>query len=220
MKRCRDCSEEKPLEDFPPSKKNRDGRGSYCRPCMRVRATASYRKRMAEQGRDLRERLDIPGHRRCPDCGQVLPLEEFPRNRRDALGRGRYCKPCHNQRGRDSLERAGGARGYHLKRRYGISAAEAAAIVEAQGGLCAICRERPAAHIDHDHATGAVRGALCFTCNVGLGNFRDREDLLLKAFDYLRGLPRHPPGGTAPDEWPLDIREPGPEPDWVAGRHG
>jgi hypothetical protein len=44
---CRDCQVEKPLEDFPPSKKNRDGRVSYCRPCMNVRSMASrYRTRL------------------------------------------------------------------------------------------------------------------------------------------------------------------------------
>lgn len=53
------------------------------------------------------------------------------------------------------------------------------------GGMCAICRERPAEHVDHDHETGEVRGVLCFTCNVGLGNFRDRPDLLDKAVHYL-----------------------------------
>lgn len=32
-----------------------------------------------------------------------------------------------------------------------------------------------------------IRGLLCSRCNVGLGNFRDRPDLLLKAVEYLRG---------------------------------
>ncbi len=36
MKTCRDCLRELPLTDFSPSKKNRDGRTSYCRPCFRV----------------------------------------------------------------------------------------------------------------------------------------------------------------------------------------
>jgi hypothetical protein len=72
-----------------------------------------------------------------------------------------------------------------LKRRYGISAAEVDAMVEAQGGVCLICQERPAEHVDHDHLSGAVRGVLCFSCNGGLGQFRDRVDIMAKAITYL-----------------------------------
>jgi hypothetical protein len=83
------------------------------------------------------------------------------------------------------MDKAGGARSYRLRRRYGITAAEADAMLEAQGGLCALCRERPAEHVDHDHLTGKVRGMLCSCCNQGLGNFRDRADVLRSAIDYL-----------------------------------
>jgi hypothetical protein len=73
-----------------------------------------------------------------------------------------------------------------LTRRYGITAEEADAMFERQGGLCAICRAAPAKHVDHDHATGAVRALLCFNCNGGLGQFKDDPDLLKAAADYVR----------------------------------
>ena len=59
-----------------------------------------------------------------------------------------------------------------------------------QGGVCAICREAPAEHVDHDHATERVRGLLCFNCNGALGQFRDRPDLMLRAIMYLQGGPQ------------------------------
>lgn len=37
----------------------------------------------------------------------------------------------------------------------------------------------------NDHASGRVRGLLCFNCNGALGQFRDREDLMLRAVLYL-----------------------------------
>ena len=55
-----------------------------------------------------------------------------------------------------------------------------------QNGVCAICREAPAEHVDHDHVTELVRGLLCFNCNGALGQFRDRTDLMLLAVAYLR----------------------------------
>ncbi len=39
--------------------------------------------------------------------------------------------------------------------------------------------------IDHDHATGKVRGLLCHNCNVAIGLMKDNTDLLKKAAEYL-----------------------------------
>jgi len=81
----------------------------------------------------------------------------------------------------------GGSRHYHLKRRYGIGADEVEALIAAQGGVCAVCGTAKPEHVDHDHLTGRVRGVLCFNCNGGLGQFRDRVDVLKKAITYLEG---------------------------------
>lgn len=125
------------------------------------------------------------GHKWCPDCGLVLPLDSFGRNAASSSGRTSYCKPCHNAPGRKSKELVGGGRTYHLRRRYGITAAEADVMLAAQGGLCALCRTAPDEHVDHDHETGAVRALLCFNCNGGLGQFRDDPELLHVAAFYV-----------------------------------
>jgi len=79
--------------------------------------------------------------KRCPDCGETKPLDEFPRNKRSRDGRHAYCKPCHNARGTETRTRLyGGSRHYHLTKRYGIGATEVTALIEKQGGVCAICR--------------------------------------------------------------------------------
>jgi hypothetical protein len=124
--------------------------------------------------------------KRCPDCGETKPLEAFPRNKNTKDGRHTYCKPCHNARGKETYERLyGGTRHYHLRRRYGIGAAEFDELVRQQGGVCAICGREDPEHVDHDHATGDVRGILCFNCNGGLGQFHDSIEFLEAAAAYL-----------------------------------
>jgi hypothetical protein len=124
--------------------------------------------------------------KRCPDCGETKPLEQFPRNKNSKDGRHTYCKPCHNARGKETIARLhGNSRHYHLKKRYGIGADEFDELVRQQGGVCAICGRRDPEHVDHDHETGDVRGILCFNCNGGLGQFRDSIDALLGAAAYL-----------------------------------
>jgi hypothetical protein len=53
----------------------------------------------------------------------------------------------------------------------GVTDEEYAVMLEAQGGGCAICGAKPKTrrlHVDHDHATGKVRGLLCHRCNRAL----------------------------------------------------
>jgi hypothetical protein len=85
---------------------------------------------------------------------------------------------------------------YHLKKRFGISAQKYDEMMDAQGGVCAICGNpeimidkrgiKMSLAVDHCHKTGEIRGLLCKNCNHGLGNFKDDQGLLRKALDYLR----------------------------------
>jgi Recombination endonuclease VII len=124
--------------------------------------------------------------KRCPDCGESKPEDQFPRNKNYRDGRHPYCKVCHNARGKESKQRLyGGSRHYHLKRRYGIGADEFKRLAHEQGGVCAICGKPDPEHVDHSHDTGDVRGILCFNCNGGLGQFKDSTDALRNAARYL-----------------------------------
>ena len=84
---------------------------------------------------------------------------------------------------------------YDIKRIYGISLDDMRELLEKQGGACGICgenldvmapRHKGGGAIDHDHATGKVRGILCVKCNAGLGQFRDNEEFLMSAIQYLK----------------------------------
>ena len=79
---------------------------------------------------------------------------------------------------RDRARELGFQRGRH-----GVDFAAFLALYAEQDGKCAIC-EIPfgAYHVDHNHATGAL---LCPSCNLGLGFFKDRPALLIKAAQYV-----------------------------------
>ncbi len=124
--------------------------------------------------------------KRCPDCGVVKPLDQFPRNRGSALGRHAYCKSCHNARNRITVQSLhGNSRHYHLMQKYGISKGQVVTLIENQSGLCAVCRTAPATQVDHDHSTGKIRGILCLHCNAGMGAFEDDPSIILRAIEYL-----------------------------------
>ena len=79
-----------------------------------------------------------------------------------------------------------------MMKNYGLSWDSYLSIIEEQGG-CGICCKQEPDHldsgemfaVDHDHATGEVRGVLCTQCNTGLGKFYDSVELLQKAQEYL-----------------------------------
>ena len=82
-------------------------------------------------------------------------------------------------------------RAYAYGWRYGMAKGKHDALLETQGGLCAIC-DIPAAesakgilHIDHDHTTGRVRGLLCNRCNSALERV-ERPGWTARATAYLR----------------------------------
>lgn len=186
QKYCKDCGELRPASDFTTDRTRRDGLSFYCKTHARRRLLRSKDARKGPpKSRHPREVVVPDGQKWCPDCATVKPLDDFVRNAGMPSGRAPYCKPCHNIRGKASKDKVGGSRTYHLKRRYGITAEDADLMLERQGGLCAICRAAPAAHVDHDHETGAVRALLCFNCNGGLGQFRDDPAVLRAAADYV-----------------------------------
>lgn len=86
------------------------------------------------------------------------------------------------------------AKDSELRSTFGIGLAEYGDMLVTQNGVCAICRspekeerneKKKALAVDHDHATGKIRGLLCSACNTGIGKFQDKPKVLRAAADYL-----------------------------------
>ena len=160
-KRCKVCGEEKPLEDFYPTPGTRDGRRGDCKACN-----------LAEKAR-RHKRNPVPARERTRKWMADNP-ERAEENRLRFIESG----------GKKLADRRS-----YLKRTYGITLEEYDEMLERQGGRCAICRCEPrpdiSLHVDHAHATGALRGLLCFSCNITVGHVREDRSRLAAIGAYL-----------------------------------
>jgi hypothetical protein len=180
FKWCRGCEAVKPVAAFAAHRSRPDGRQVQCRDCQ----AEAYRASREDLGKVVLPR-DIPdGHKFCRTCRTTKPMKEFNARAAAPDGRRARCKTCVSRVGRSD----------HLRRKYGLTPAEVDALRDLQGGLCAICRVAPAVHVDHDHATGAVRGMLCFPCNAAIGHLRDDPAVLRRAAVYLERAKRKADG--------------------------
>ena len=86
-----------------------------------------------------------------------------------------------------SLFNAAGVR--RIASTYRVSIEKAAELYVRASDDCEACggppEPQPRLCIDHDHATGIVRGAVCGRCNTVLGTMRDDPTRLRKLADYL-----------------------------------
>jgi hypothetical protein len=124
----------------------------------------------------------------CTSCNATLPLTEFyPASKKPGHLRG-DCKACHKAHRRANTDRRVKQNG-RLQATYGITVERYEQMLEAQGGVCAICGEACVSGrklaVDHDHATNKVRGLLCCNCNRALGLLKDSPARLRAAHQYL-----------------------------------
>ena len=161
---CRQCHEEKTLSDYYYVKESVDGHAHICKKCSASNAREWYR---THHKRALKTR------------------------------RGYYKK--HKEREKENWKRyyekhrkrlTQSAKEYVMKRKFGMTVAAYERMLVGQMGVCAICHKGPGRYprlaVDHCHKTGKVRALLCGSCNGGLGLFKDREDVMLAAVEYLR----------------------------------
>lgn len=81
----------------------------------------------------------------------------------------------------------------YVLKTYGLKAGQYDALYEAQGQRCYICERATGKArrlaVDHDHATGFVRGLLCKPCNSMLAHLRDSFAMIDRTAYYLADPP-------------------------------
>lgn len=98
------------------------------------------------------------------------------------------------QRARRRIKAMNAALNSGLRYHYGITRDEYAAVLTAQGGVCAICQRFEITKrvkrlvVDHCHASGKLRALLCHRCNCAIGYFQDNVKLVRRAIAYLESF--------------------------------
>ena len=154
-------------------------------------------RRWAESGQPRRSRVpkdEWPaGERWCSGCQHFVPT---------FYTSGSQCRAC----------RSRAAHEHHILKTYGLTPEAYREILRLQEGRCFICQRVPRSRrlaVDHDHATGEVRGLLCSDdergCNHAIiGNVKDVA-MARRIVEYLedpparrisRGL-----GASQPPDW-------------------
>lgn len=176
MKRCPQCGETKPLDQF---YRRANGKPlTYCRPCYSVRSAAyhaanadHHRKLSSEWAKANRAKINAARNERRKD-------PEYAARER-AKDRARHPDRW-------------------IRTNYNLSRDQWNALLAKQGGVCAVCgatesRGIGSFHVDHDHSCcpgrrscgKCVRGLLCNLCNPMIGHARDDPTILRKAATYL-----------------------------------
>lgn len=197
-KLCRLCGIVKPLDGFYTNPNGQHGRRSQCIACVREKnrkpvpdkpegmkrcgkchewkpATEQYFSTGSESSGEIL-------HSYCRDCYRAWRRAYTAANREKELERQRVWR----RRNPEKMQAKGYAR---TLRKRGLTKEQHQSMITAQGDRCLICgstsSDGRALRIDHDHATGRIRGLLCNSCNLGLGKFKDDPALLRSAAVYL-----------------------------------
>jgi hypothetical protein len=203
-KKCGRCSETKPVSEFRRDERCSDGYRGTCKACTKASVDPAKAR---EASRRYRERN--------PDRVAVTQAAYRERNKEKvrSAALNRYREKMATEEGRSALAESRRAyrqrnpdrvkklkrdeylrnkdryRSNTLLKMYGITLIQYNAILEAQGGVCAICKKE--CHtgrnlaVDHCHTTNKVRGLLCGHCNQAVGKFQDDPDLMVAAAQYI-----------------------------------
>lgn len=177
MQQCNECGVSKPftIEFFVSDKFIPDGLRRKCKVCSNNYSKLRLRERVAVYGRNKLNENSRRSYWKHVDTERVKNREKQRRLNEVAMTK-------------DPVKRRRTMRNCSLKRKYGITLEIYEKMYEEQKGLCAVCKCVPDGRglvVDHDHATGKIRGLLCVNCNSMLGMSGDKTEVLRNAIDYL-----------------------------------
>lgn len=180
-KRCPKCGDTKSRSEFYKDRTTADGLSTYCQICKKAKE-----KLYGSNNKEListRNKAHYASNQ-AEMNGKVKAY--YHENKPAILERRKEIRDNDVDRFRNE----------NLKHNYGISLEQYNEMLDAQGGVCAVCGKPETAKsnfkkrtkvlaVDHDHETGEIRGLLCNKCNTAIGLLNDDISLFDKATRYL-----------------------------------
>jgi hypothetical protein len=139
------------------------------------------------------------GQKRCTRCTELRTLDQFDQKPSGAYQS--WCNPCRYAYNREKYKTNPNKRqdklNGNLKQMYGITLEQYNALLVAQGGVCAICKQAETwvdtrtqevarLRVDHCHVTGKVRALLCSKCNSVIGVLETNLDQIDMYLHYIQ----------------------------------
>lgn len=124
----------------------------------------------------------------CKKCSIEKSTDEFYLYRKDGSRKSDYtdfCKYCHNRRSTKEQVKSRNNKA-KIKRDFGLTVDEYKKYFEIANYKCEICNSGLRLSLDHNHATGKIRGVLCMNCNTALGHVKDDIKILEGLIEWLR----------------------------------
>ena len=159
MKKCSRCKKEKDFSEFGKEKKGKNGLKSICKKCCTKRQKIYLQ---SERGKIVKKRYAQS------EKGKIATKRYYQHNKETYAKHSKLNSHRHN-----------------LKR-HNLTLTDYDQMFDKQNGNCAICglpelTRRLA--VDHNHKTGKVRALLCLRCNMELGVYENKREILEK---YLK----------------------------------
>ena len=109
---------------------------------------------------------------------------EYDKKRRATDEEFRERRNKHSSK--SNKKRAEDIKAKHRLKNYGVTPEKYKQLLKECAGVCLICEkeDKTDLSIDHNHKTGQVRGLLCRSCNLMVGNLEKYAPLIGKMLDY------------------------------------
>jgi hypothetical protein len=183
---------EQPFQNFYRDTRRADGLQPLCKECNHTTAAERRAKNpeaVRQKNREWYAKNLEAARRKSREWYAKNPEAARQRNREWQAKNPEAVRQKNREwRAKNSERKLAGDR----RRTYGISPEDVIALRKAQGGKCPGCqRDLTTVRecVDHDHATGKVRGLLCHRCNISLGYMEARPDDNRRLTEYLKTPP-------------------------------